>query len=267
MPIGAQMYTLRDHCKTPDDIASSCKRVKAMGYDTIQASASGFNTIDPLTLKRILDDQGLSCAATHENLLSMDAEQVKAVIQKHQILGCQWTAIGGFHPKDKWTIAGWREFIDKFNGLAKLFAGSGVSIGYHNHSHEFARLPGSGDGGDTGVAGGTIAMQMLLDELDPSIWIEIDTYWVQHGGGDPAAWIEKCKGRIPCVHIKDMTIGPDRQHKMCEVGVGNLNWPRILQACSAAGVKHYLIERDTGDLDPFDSLQISVRNLRSMGVK
>ena len=27
--IGAQMFTLRDHCKTPSDIAKTCEKLKA----------------------------------------------------------------------------------------------------------------------------------------------------------------------------------------------------------------------------------------------
>ena len=54
---------------------------------------------------------------------------------------------------------------------------------------------------------------------------------------------------------------------MCEVGSGNLNWPRILDACRRAGVEWYLVERDSGDLDPFDSLKVSLDNLRAMGLR
>jgi sugar phosphate isomerase/epimerase len=54
---------------------------------------------------------------------------------------------------------------------------------------------------------------------------------------------------------------------MCEVGAGAINWPAVLEACKAAGVKWYLIERDNGDLDPFDSLKISLENLNRMGVR
>lgn len=53
---------------------------------------------------------------------------------------------------------------------------------------------------------------------------------------------------------------------MCEIGRGNLNWPRILQSCKAAGVEWYLVERDSGDLDPFESLKISYEQLRSWGL-
>ena len=64
-----------------------------------------------------------------------------------------------------------------------------------------------------------------------------------------------------------MTVTPQREHKMCEVGAGNLDWPRILEACREAGVDWYLIERDSGDLDPFDSLRISLENLRAWGLE
>ena len=51
--IGAQMYTLRDYCKTPADIATSCAQVKAMGYDGIQAS--GMADIGATELRKVLD--------------------------------------------------------------------------------------------------------------------------------------------------------------------------------------------------------------------
>ena len=39
--LAAQMYTLRDHCETPSDIAKTCAKLKEIGYEAIQASAAG----------------------------------------------------------------------------------------------------------------------------------------------------------------------------------------------------------------------------------
>jgi sugar phosphate isomerase/epimerase len=97
--------------------------------------------------------------------------------------------------------------------------------------------------------------------------MEIDTYWITHGGGDPAQWIGRCAGRIPCVHFKDMGVGPDRQPRMAEVGEGNLNWPAILIACREADVRWYIVEQDKCYRDPFDSLALSLGNLRQMGLR
>lgn len=245
--IGAQLYTVRDFCKTPADIARSCARVKAMGYDGVQVS--GIGAIEPAEMKRILDGEGLACAATHISLERMDSDTAK-VIEEHRLWGCRYTAIGGYFPKEEWTLALWQGFVKRFNAVAEKFRGSGVQIGYHNHSHELA------------PAGGVRPQDLLIETLDPSVWIEIDTYWIAHGGADPAAYIDRVAGRIPCVHFKDMTITPKREHKMTEIGDGNLNWPRIIQACRSAGVQWYLVERDAGDLDAFDSLKRSVENMR-----
>lgn len=257
--IGAQMYTLRDFCKTPADIAKTCARLKGLGFGAVQAS--GIGAIDPKELRKILDDNGLVCAATHRSLDQM--RDTAKIIDEHKTLGCELTAIGGFGfgdplPKDQWA-----KFATDYNALGKTLAAQGLKIGYHNHSHELA--PFASD--PKQINPRECPMQLLLDQLKEPVWFEIDTYWIQHGGGDPAAWIEKCKGRIPAVHVKDMTITGKREHKMCEVGSGNLNWPRILEACKAAGAQWYLIERDAGDLDPFDSLEISLNNLRKWGLQ
>ena len=248
--IGAQLYTLREYTKTPPDIAKTLARVKKIGYDAVQVSA--FGPINPAELGKILRNEGLACAATHVPLARMKNE-TQAVIDEHRMWDCHYTAIGGLFPKDA-TAPHYVDFASDYNATAKKFAGSGVEVGYHNHSHELARF------------GETTALAMLIEKLDPSIWFEIDTYWITHGGGDPAAWIRKVTGRIPCVHLKDMAIKPDRTQYMAEVGVGNLNWREILKACKEAGVKWYLVEQDECYRDPFDSLETSLKNLNQMGL-
>jgi sugar phosphate isomerase/epimerase len=72
-------------------------------------------------------------------------------------------------------------------------------------------------------------------------------------------------GRVDVLHLKDMTIRK-RQQIMAEVGEGNLNWPAILEAAKAGGTKWYIVEQDTCERDPFESLEISLKNLQGMGL-
>jgi len=257
--IGAQMFTLREHCKTPSDIAKTCEKLKAMGFGAIQASAAGFSDIDAPTLKKILDDTGMVCAATH---MSMDRlKDVDAAVDWHKTVGCEYTAIGGFGWGGQ-AKSDWQQFAREYSELGKTLAAKGLHIGYHNHSHEwapFATDPAKLDPKQCPI-------EVLANELDDAVWFELDTYWVAHGGGEPTAWLKRLSGRIPCIHVKDFTVTPEREHKMCEVGAGNLNWPGIIEAAKAAGTKWYLIERDNGDLDPFESLKISLDNLKSWGL-
>jgi sugar phosphate isomerase/epimerase len=260
--IGAQCYTIRDHCSTPVDIARSLKRLKEMGFDAIQASAAGFNTISARELKKILDDTGIVCVATHRGADAL--KDVQAQVDWHQEVGCGLTAVGGVGFEGM-PRADWERWAREFNELAKRYQGTGLKIGYHNHSHEFAPF---------GYAENPAAIDptqnpqhLLLETFGEDVWFEIDVYWVQHGGADPAQWIENCKGRVPAIHVKDMTVVTKAGQKMCEVGRGNLNWPRILESAKAAGVQWYLIERDNGDVEPFESLKISLEQLRAWGLK
>ena len=257
--IGAQMYTLRDYCNTPTEVASSCKRVKEMGYDGIQASAGCFNDIDPKELKKILDDNGLTCAATHKPLDWL--KDIDVAVAWHQEVGCELTAIGGFGwnntPREEWV-----KFTEEFNPLATALRQKGLRLGYHNHSHELA--PFADD--PTKISPKEMPYQLLHDKLNDDVWFEVDTYWIAHGGADPAQWIENFAGRIPAVHVKDMTVTFEREQKICELGAGNLNWPRIIEVCKKINVEWYLVERDSGDVDPFESLKISIDNMREWGL-
>jgi len=249
--IAAQLYTLREFTKTPSDIAKTLKRVKEIGYGAVQASALG--KIDPKELARIYQGEGLICCATHVPLDRMKNE-TQAVIDDHHLWNCNYTAIGGFF-RDDYKTADWLEFAKTYNDIAKRFSGTGISLGYHNHSHELARFDGK------------TALQILLDNLSNDIWFEIDTYWIAHGGGDPVAWINKVKNRIPGIHLKDMAITPKREQLMAEIGEGNLNWAGILSAAKSAGVQWYIVEQDICQRDPFESLAISLRNLKAMGLR
>jgi len=248
--IAAQLYTLREQLKTPGDIARTLRRVREIGYEAVQLS--GLGEIAAAELEKILSGEGLTCCATHVSPERL-RDEAAAVIEEHRLWKCRYTAIGGFVPKDP-TAGEWSQFARDFSATAKKYAGSDLAIGYHNHSHELIKFEGK------------TALEILLGELDRSVWFEIDTYWITHGGGDPAAWIDKVAGRIPCLHLKDMGIDSNRTQFMMEVGEGNLNWPAILRAAKGAGVKWYIVEQDTCYRDPFDSLEISLKNLLGMGV-
>ena len=249
--IAAQLYTLRDFTRTPADIAATMKRVREIGYEAVQLSALG--PIEPAELKRITDGEGLTVCATHISFERM-RDDPEGVIEEHRIYGCRHVAIGAM-PEEYRSAEGFHKLAREASQVAKKLAAGGLTFSYHNHSFEFEKF------------GDKIGLEILRTESDPECFnLEIDTYWVQHGGGDPADWIRKCKGRVPLLHLKDMALKDGRQI-MAEVGQGNLNWPAILQAAEEAGVEWYLVEQDVCQRDPFESLAISLRNLRATGIR
>jgi len=253
--IGAQLYTVREFTKTPEDYAVTLKKVKEIGYDAVQVS--GGCKIEAEKLGGMLQDNGLVCAATHISFEEMQ-EDLDKVIANHKALGCKYVGIGGLPGKYRQSAEGFVTFAREATEVGKKLADAGQQFLYHNHHFEFIRL-------DDGRRG----MDILYEETDPEFFkFEIDTFWVQTAGGDPIDWIRKMKGRMEVVHFKDMRVSASEIRPiMSEVGEGNLNWPGIIEACRDNGMVYHLVEQDVCLRNPFESLRISLENLHKLGLK
>jgi sugar phosphate isomerase/epimerase len=248
--IAAQLYTLRDSCKTPADVRTTLSRLSRMGYRAVQLSALG--PIAPAELKRIADGEGLRIIATHIDYQQI-VNQPQVVIEEHRVWECPHVAIGGM-PGDYRSGDGFARFGREASAAVRPLVEAGFTFSYHNHSFELERF------------GDRTGLEILAAESDPATFsFEIDTYWIQHGGGNPVTWLRRLRGRMPLVHFKDFAV-VDGKQVYAEVGEGNLEWPEIIAACREAGVEWYLVEQDVCRRDPFDSLALSLRNLRAMGL-
>lgn len=251
--IGAQLYTVREFCKTSADLAKSLKKVSDIGYTAVQLSGHG--PMPVVEIAKLTQDAGLTVAATHEGW-NRFLNETTALIEEHKLMNCRHLAIGGL-PGEYFNAEGAKRFADEVGPVAEKLAEHGMDFSYHNHNHELAHY------------GGKPWLGLLYDQANPKhLKAEIDTYWIQAGGGDPVDWVNRCAGREPLLHCKDMVIMQGGELRMAEVGEGNLNWPGILEAAEKGGVEFLLVEQDTCyERDPFESLAISYRNLKKMGYK
>lgn len=241
--VGAQLYTLRDQMKTPEDTATSLARVREIGYETVQVS--GIGPIEVTALKELLDKNDLTCCITHEPTQDI-IENPEKVAERMKALDCHQTAPGGSGPYPVDTIAAATDFAHKMNAAGKVLSEHGITLSYHNHSQEFSKVEGKR------------LMDIYVEEGDPRYFqFELDTYWVQHGGANPEAWCRRLNGRLPVLHIKDFGITYKREQFYAEIGYGNLEWPEIISAAEASGCKWFVVEQDTCPGDPFESLKMS----------
>lgn len=250
MKIAAQLFTVRDFTNTPEDIEKTLKKIKDIGYNAVQIS--GFGPIEAEKTKKLLDKFDLEVCATHVSFdrLKNDLENV---IKEHKLWNCKYVGLGIMPGEYQNSAEDIKKFIKEITPIAREIKDNGLQFIYHNHDLEFTRF------------GDKTAMDILFEESDPEVFdFEIDTYWIQAGGADPAAWIKKVKNRMNVVHFKDMAV-KDRNQLMAEVGEGNLNWPRIIKACNENQVEWACVEQDVCPGDPFESLEISFNNLKKMG--
>lgn len=249
--LAVQMFTVREQTKTAADLARTLKQIAAIGYPAVQVSAVGAMSgdapeVDAATMRRMLDDNGLRCIATHRPWERLRTDP-QAEIDFHLALGTSYCAIGGIPTDYERSFAGYRLWLEDARTVIDALSPAGIRFGHHNHSHEFFRPERHGK----------TLEDILIDEGPASLMLELDLYWIEHSGTNCQRILERCHGRVPVIHLKDKEVESGNNTRMAPIGEGNMDWDHILPACEAAGVDWYAVEQDNCYRDPFDCLKSS----------
>jgi sugar phosphate isomerase/epimerase len=248
MIIGLQEYTIREFLTTQKDMEESFKKVAAIGYRNVELAGAG-----PLNFKdkrKLLDGCGLKVLSTHIGFKAI-SEETEKTIEDVKTLGaryvvCSWIGAENFNE------AGFRKAGEQLAAAAAKLQKAGLVFAYHNHGMELEKFDGH------------FGLDLILAQK--SLNAQIDTYWVQYGGGEPTLWINKYLGRVPVAHFKDMGI-KDNAQVMVPVGEGNLNWPGILDACNKAKTEYAVVELDSSPTCPvWDAVRVSFENMKKWGL-
>ena len=260
--ISLTLYTLRDFTQNPAQIARTLRRVRRIGYQTVQISGGGLMQVEPPELKKMADDAGVAIIGSHIGLGMMREDLGKVVATLHA-WDCRYAAIPHL-PREEWQGPnGWKKIAREMTAIGRKLAKEGIKLQYHNHHFEFNRV------GVRNGRGGKLGLEILFDNSDPKyLQSELDMGWVARAGADIALWVKRLKGRMDQVHVKDWGI-VNRDPVWMPVGEGNINWKQAFAACKAIGVKHYIVEQDDCPTtkDPFRAVQISYENMRALGLR
>lgn len=244
---GIQLYTLRDHIKTPEDFDATLSRLHPLGVRCVQISAIGdFSAVEQ---KRILDKYDMSVCVTHKPLDSILGETEKQ-IEDHKIIGCNSIGLGMPPEKYRGSAKNVREFIKEIERITPLLKENGMTFNYHNHAFEFYRLD------DMACS----MMDILLEETDPEVFRFIpDAAWIHYAGEDPVAVMKKMKGRISVLHFKDYIITPERERRFVSLGQGLVNLAGCYEAAREIDVPCIVYEQDDcwSSNDPFTAVEES----------
>ncbi|UCC68423.1 MAG: TIM barrel protein, partial [Armatimonadota bacterium] len=231
--VAAQLYTVREHIKTPTDLAAAFRKIRQVGYQAVQLSAVG--AFPEEDVAKMLADTDLVCCSTHEDssLILNDPHAVVERLRKYGTTATAYPYPGGVKLD---TLDDVKAFAAKLNAAGRVLHEAGMLLAYHNHNIEFRRFDGR------------LMLDVLYEETDPRyLQGEPDTYWIQYGGGDSEDWCRALKNRLPLLHLKDYQTRADESPTFAEIGRGNLNWKPIIAAAEEGGCQWYIVEQDRCD--------------------
>ncbi|MEV4315877.1 sugar phosphate isomerase/epimerase [Actinocrispum sp. NPDC049592] len=229
-PIALQMWSL--HEQAEQDLMGALDRVAEMGYVAIESYELYGHS--PKSVRAHLDALGLRLCSSHAPF--PEGPDAKAILDQYAELGAK-TLVWSLEPEEFDTLDAIRHGADRINEAVANAAAYGMRIGYHNHFAEFRN-----------TFNGRKAYRILLDLLDPSVVIELDTYWAKTGGVDPAAVARSLGNRLEYIHIKD---GPatGMDDYMVPYGQGVIDVDGVVRANPS--VRWNIVEMDRSHYDMY----------------
>ena len=247
LPVALQLYTVRD--KTAQDFAGTVRQVAQMGYNSVEFAGTG--GLSAPALKALLDELNLKAVGPHLAIDLLTGE-LEAQLDYFAELGAPYITCP-YLPEPYRAPEQFAETCALFNRIGQTCQSRGMQFCYHNHAFEFeARI------------GDKTLFDALYDNTNPELVKgEVDVYWVQFAGHDPAETIAARPGRFPLIHLKDMTAGDEPT--FAEVGEGIIDMHAIFAASQANGATWYIVEQDRCQRPSLESAKLSIDNLIKWG--
>ncbi len=259
--IGLQLYTVRNQMAA--DPEGTLKAIAEAGYRQVELMSIDSSAVQIANLAR---QHGLIVHSAFMDWTAIadpgnpQAGSVPKTVELAERIGLRHVVFGYIGKSQRDTADKCRAIADASNRAAEQVRAAGMRLCYHNHSFEFAKLAG---------AEGTM-FDLFLERFDPNLVdLELDVFWAQIGGHDPLEMMQKLKGRITQVHLKNLLPGTGvitdegqvPQAAFKELGAGEINIPAVMKLADEMGVQYCHVEQDHSPA-PLQSIVESLNYLR-----
>ena len=237
--------------ESKQDFWGTMQKVAGMGYLGLEAPGglSDGNTAENLKRFHDLGLRVLTVSASRESLRdSLDALVAEAKALQSPRVSMWW---GPCETKEQVL-----RDAELYNSAGARLASEGITLCYHNHEHEFQT-----------AFDGVYALDVLAEHADPAaLSFELDIAWITFGGEDPVRVLKRYAGRVPAIHVKDLSRLDERGH-FTAVGTGVVPVLASVETALEAGIEWVVIEQDTlRHLTGLETAAVSILNLREMGL-
>ncbi len=255
--LGLQLYSLRETAKESE--IKVLDLTKSYGFTEIEAGKPVKVPLDEYAAA--IKERGLKVIGIHAGYDVLQNDIADA-IHTAKVLGAHYITCPWVKPaKGEFTEEYAREVAANFNKFGEAIKAAGLQFAYHPHGYEF--VPSKSGNGTN--------FDLLMRETKPGlVEMEMDVFWVFHGGQDPVKLLEKYSDRWTLMHVKDMRKGASTGFTTAHaaptdnvaVGAGQIDWPAVLSTAKKVGVKYYFIEDETPA--PLENIPASLKYLHGL---
>ncbi|NKB71596.1 MAG: TIM barrel protein [Candidatus Latescibacteria bacterium] len=245
-PVGLQFIIYRN--RVQEDLPGVLREAAAAGYAGVEAG-NLFAIKSESEVKDLLAANGLVVCGLHSGYDDFtDESKLDSHLAYLEAVGARHLMCSGVGARD--SLADYDRAAALFNRVGQRCRQAGVDFCYHNHAWEFEDL-----GGQKGI-------HRLAEATDPDlVKFNIDVYWVDVGGEDPAAFVRRYADRAGYFHFKDGEPGV-----FTELGRGRVDLAASLDAALEVGAEWIVYEQDQTQIEPAESIAVSRQHLRALGV-
>ncbi len=253
---GAQLYTLRSIInQKPLEVL---KALEALGFREVELVRGNMAQVWDALKQTEMKPISLHMDTSY---FFKDIDKLNPALDDAKAKGIEYIVCPYIAPADRGGVEVIKKLADTLNKTGLRVKAAGMKLCYHNHAFEFEPIPGSKKR----------LLDVLMETTDKTlVGLELDIMWSQVGGVSPVDVLKKYKGRIPLVHLKNVTkMAPQYNEKVPKeafqtVGGGVIDIPAVLKAATASGTKHFFVEQDQTPGDPLDSLRQSADYLKKL---
>lgn len=250
--LGLELFSVRNELK--QDEMGTVTAVAKMGYDGVEFFSPYFSWTPEYAkqMRKLMDDLGIVCFSTHNGSNAFDPENIQKAIDLNKILGSKFIVMASAGRVE--GADGWKKVAEKLTAAAAPMKKAGLAPGFHNHQVEFRPI-----GTD-----GPRPMEILAANTPKDVVLQLDAGTCVEVGYSPTEWINKNKGRIKSMHLKEWSAEPGVGYKAL-FGEGKVPWKDVFKAAeSVGGVEHYLIEQEGSRLTPLESAKACLESYKKM---
>jgi len=250
---GVQLWSVRDFMEK--DPKATLKALSTYGYNLIesfQGDQGVFWGMEPKEFKAYLADHNLKLPSTHcDPQYALDAkkkDEFKKLVDDCAEIGVEYMVnpYMGFLK----TLDEFKNATDGLNVAGEICAKNGIQYCYHNHHYSFQKIENEYP-----------QDIMMQGTKSGPVGFEMDIYWVVAAGEDPEEWLRKYPNRFVLSHVKDRYKEERLQeikeeegasedfgiNGSCVLGVGQIEFPKVLLTAKENGMKKYIVEHERYD--------------------